>query len=58
MAKDPTVKGPGGPDYPEGTHPALTASDTHHAASKLTYSDAKTADKASVAQEQDVPKGW
>ncbi len=53
MAKDPTVKGSSGPDYPEGTHPAVAASETEHAADKIKYKDAsEKPDETSVVQEQ------
>lgn len=52
---DPTVRGPSGPEYPEGTHPAKAASEVTHAADKLKYKDAsEKPDPTTVAQEQVV----
>lgn len=58
--KDPTITSDAtSPDFPEGTHPALPASETEHAASKLKYSDnPDKPDPTTVAQVQDVPDDW
>jgi hypothetical protein len=55
--KNPDVVRSGrvGPEYPEGTHPARPASETHHAASKFEYRDLPDSEKpdpSTIAQEQ------
>jgi hypothetical protein len=54
--KNPVVTGtPTGPDYPEGTHPAVTASSTTHSATNWEYRDLpddRKPDPSTVAEEQ------
>jgi len=45
----------GGDSYPEGTHPARPASETHHSATKFEYRDLPDSEKpdpSTIAQEQ------
>lgn len=61
MAKnDPTVTSkPTGPEYPEGTHPARSASEVTHSAEKIKYREnPDKPDSTSVAQLADIPEGW
>jgi hypothetical protein len=64
--KDPTVttaQQEAAPDYPEGTHPARTASEVTHSAQRLHDSvrdagDDEKPDPTTVAQLQDVPEDF
>jgi hypothetical protein len=51
---DPTIKSTtGGPEYPEGTHPARPASEVTHSASNWEYKDnPDKPDATSIAQVQ------
>lgn len=50
--KDPTVTSETtGPDYPEGTHPALSPTEVTHSADRITYKDNHgKPDSSSIAQ--------
>lgn len=56
--KDPTVSSSkSSPEYPEGTHPALSPSEVTHSADRISYSDnPDKPDPSSVAQIADIPE--
>jgi hypothetical protein len=56
---DPTVRGAGGPEYPEGTHPVRSASEVTHSADRIEYRDnPDKPDPSSIAQVADIPDDW
>jgi hypothetical protein len=57
---DPTVTSRvAGPEFPEGTHPARSASEVTHSAERIEYREApEKPDPSSVAQVADIPEGW
>lgn len=57
---DPTVTSKiTGPEYPEGTHPARSASEVTYSADSIKYRDnPDKPDASSVAQLADIPEGW